>query len=78
MKKILPIALIATILLSNCKKSDDTVTHVNCDGLITDTLGTGDTARIYMQNAFTPNGDLKNDISRPVVKGLSSIVFYNL
>ena len=75
MKKTLLITLIATIVLSNCKKSNDAVTHVNCDGLITDTLGTGDTARIYMQNAFTPNGDFRNDISRPIVKGLSSIVF---
>lgn len=75
MKRLLPIALIAIILLSNCKKSNDTITHVNCDELITDTLGTSDTARIYMQNAFTPNADLLNDISRPVLKGLSSMVF---
>ena len=76
MRTLLSIALFFIILLlSNCTKSHDAVIPVFCDGLITDTLGTGDTARIYMQNAFTPNVDMLNDISRPVVKGLSAIIF---
>lgn len=74
MKTTLPILLLVCVaIFSNCKKSSDHVTHINCDGLVTDTLGTGDTARIYMQNAFTPNGDGLNDVSRPITTGVAEI-----
>lgn len=76
MKKLLILVLSSIIvLLVSCKKSADTVTHINCDGLVTDTLGTGDNGRIYMQNAFTPNGDGLNDISRPLTKNIASLSF---
>ncbi|MEP7164487.1 MAG: gliding motility-associated C-terminal domain-containing protein [Ferruginibacter sp.] len=76
MKTLLPVALIAaTILLANCKKSEDSITHVNCDGLVTDTPGTNDNAKIYMPNAFTPNGDGLNDIIRPYTQNIASIEF---
>jgi CHU_C Type IX secretion signal domain len=75
MKKIFPIVWVAILLLSNCKKSENTVEPINCDGLITDTLGTGDNGRIFMQNAFTPNNDGVNDASRAIVKNISSITF---
>ncbi len=76
MKLLSPVAIIAVVfLLSNCSKSDDGITHINCDGIITDTLGTGDTARIYMPNAFTPNNDGLNDIIRPYTKSVTAIEF---
>lgn len=76
MKILLSIFFISlTILLSNCTKSDEGITHINCDGIITDTLGTGDTARIYMANAFTPNNDGLNDTIKPYTKNILSISF---
>jgi len=73
MKRLLPIAIIATVLLSNCKKSEEAITHINCDGLVTDTLGTGDAGRIYSPNAFTPNADALNDLYRVITKNISTI-----
>ena len=67
----------ATLFLVKCHKPypDDSIVHINCDGLTTDTLGTGDNARIYMPNAFTPNGDGLNDISKPYTQNVTAIAF---
>lgn len=64
---------VIVFLLSNCKKSG--VYHINCDGLITDTARTNDDGRIYMPNAFTPNNDGLNDLSRPLTQNIASISF---
>lgn len=75
MKQYLPfLILVFLVLISSCRKSDKE-TKVNCDDLITDTLGTLDKARISMPNAFTPNGDGINDISRPLTLNIASINF---
>lgn len=79
MKTTVSILLIAIVLIfQNCSKSGSTInliTHINCDGLITDTLGTNDNAKIYMPNAFTPNADGKNEIIRPITYNVASISF---
>jgi hypothetical protein len=66
--------LIVIVLLLNCSKTGET-THTNCDGLITDTLGTNDNGRVWMPNAISPNNDGLNDLSRPITENISSIVF---
>jgi hypothetical protein len=49
--------------------------HINCDSLVTDTLGSGDNGRIYMPNAFSPNGDGLNELCRPFAQNIDSIKF---
>lgn len=76
MKRICTFALpILLFVLSNCNKTEDPYEHVNCNGLLTDTAGTADNAKIYMPNAFTPNGDGLNDIIRPVTQNVQSVSF---
>jgi len=76
MKLIFPAILFLTVVFfSNCTKSVEALVHINCDGLVTDTLGTNDSGKIYIPNAFTPNGDGLNEIYRPFTQNIDSIEF---
>jgi hypothetical protein len=79
MKKIMLLAMVASSIIAGCKNTDKeevvVVQLTNCDGLITDTLGTNSNARIYMPSAFTSNGDGKNDIIKPTITNATSVSF---
>jgi hypothetical protein len=79
MKKIMLFVMIASSIMVGCKNTDieetSVVQLINCDGLITDTLGTNDNARIYMPSAFTSNGDGKNDVIKPTIASAISVSF---
>ena len=66
-------------IIQSCKNTDkeesSLVRLTNCEGLISDTLGTNDNARIYMPTAFTSNGDGKNDLIKPTITNATAISF---
>lgn len=70
---LLTLAFLCTFL-TYCKKGGDKPDPINCVGLITDTLATGNTGRIYMPNAFTPNGDGLNESIAPYMPNIKSFV----
>ncbi len=78
MKKILLLAIIAGIAIQGCRNTDkqEPIKPLeNCNGLISDTLGTNDNARIFMPSAFTSNGDGKNDLIKPTIINATAISF---
>lgn len=76
MKLIFPIlfSLMISLFLS-CTKSGNPNIHINCDGLVTDTLGTNDSGSVHIPNAFTPNSDDLNEVFRPFTQNIDSIRF---
>ena len=75
MKFLSNILVLIIIFFTACNKENDIIMPDICNGIITDTLGTNDSARIYMPNAFTPNGDGLNDIIIPYYLNVLSIEF---
>lgn len=76
MKLFFPVILFLTVVFfTSCSKAGEPIVHINCDGLVTDTLGTGDSGRIYIPNAVTPNGDGLNEVYRPFTQNIDSIQF---
>lgn len=63
----------AIIFFQSCKKSEQRPAPINCIGLITDTLGTGDSAKLFVPTAFSPNGDGRNDLFRPIGFDITAI-----
>ena len=61
------------IFLSDCSNKEDN--QINCIGLVTDTLGKNDPAKIWMPNAFTPDGNGLNDCLRPWLISVAAISF---
>jgi gliding motility-associated-like protein len=65
------LSVFLVVLIASCRK-ECIRQHDTCDNLKTDTLGTGDSARIYVPYAFTPNGDGMNDLFTPIAYNVKS------
>jgi gliding motility-associated-like protein len=65
------LSIFLVVLIASCRKECIRQLDI-CDNLKTDTLGTGDSARIYVPYAFTPNGDGMNDLFIPIAYNVKS------
>jgi hypothetical protein len=76
MKLTFPVLLFFSVtFFSACSESVEPFLRINCVGLVTDTLGSNDSGRIYIPNAFTPDGDGLNDDITPFTQNIDSIHF---
>ncbi len=74
MKTISLLLTLSVILFCSCH-DDDPPAPINCNGIVTDTTGTNDTARLYIATGFSPNNDGIDDVFRPITKGVANYEF---